>query len=210
MEFTGKLELLGYGRRRAVYRLPGTGKCLKCYLPEELIEGSGAIAREIANCRFDRKRNTCAAEYDCFKALKARLPAELMAVFPEEMELVADDKRGWCLIETELCNYDGSPLRSFAEVYRQSDAAMRQALLAQFKALMLGLAQYRVRFFDPPNVLVQTLGPGGEFRLRIVDFEPASRTLIPLDRLCPALVSLKLKRRARRFLSWQLGEEGVL
>jgi len=46
--------------------------------------------------------------------------------------------------------------------------------------------------------------------LRIVDFEPSSRTLIQLDRLFPVLASLKLKRRVRRFLRLQLGDDGKL
>jgi len=210
MADTGELELLGRGRRRAAYRLAGTGQCLKCYLPDALVEDSGIIAKEIRKCRFDRKRNTCAAEYDCFQELKARLPARLLAVFPEKIELVADDKRGWCLVESEVCNHDGSSPKGFAEVYWQSGGDRRRELLARFKDLMLDLAKYRVRFFDPPNVLVQTLGPGGEFRLRIVDFEPSSRTLIQLDRLFPVLASLKLKRRVRRFLRLQLGDDGKL
>ena len=210
MAGAGELELLGRGRRRAAYRLAGMGRCLKCYLPDDLVDGAGAIAKEIKNCRFDRKRNTCAAEYDYFQELKARLPAELLATFPDEMELTSDENRGWCLIETEVCNYDGSSPKGFAEAYRQSDGKCRTEMLARFKALMLDLAKYRVRFFDPPNVLVQMLGPGGEFKLRIVDFEPASRTLIPLDRMFPALVGLKLKRRVRRFLRRQLGEDGKL
>ena len=202
---TAKQELLGHGRRRACYRIGDTGKCLKCYLPEELIDGEGTIAREIRKLRFNRKLNTCAQEYDYYRKLRARLPAGLMAVFPEEMELVDDPVRGWCLEETELRNFDGSPLEDFASACRRGGEAKVFALVAAFKQLMQDLARYRVRFFDPPNVLVQTVAPNGDFRLRIVDFEPASRTLVPLDRMFPILVGVKLLRRARRFLKCQLG-----
>lgn len=44
-----------------------------------------------------------------------------------------------------------------------------------------------MRFFDPPNILVQPVAPDGGFRLRIVDFEPMSRTVVKLDQLFPAL-----------------------
>ena len=42
----------------------------------------------------------------------------------------------------------------------------------------------------------------GAFRLRIVDFEPASRAFLPVALLCPALRRMKLRRRVRRYL-WQ-------
>ena len=47
---------------------------------------------------------------------------------------------------------------------------------------MDGLLKYCVRFFDP-----QPVAPDGGFRLRIVDFEPMSRTVVKLDQLFPAL-----------------------
>ena len=42
-------------------------------------------------------------------------------------------------------------------------------------------------------------GADGSIRLRITDIEPASRTLVALDSLAPALVRLKLRRRFARY-----------
>ena len=198
-----KLEVIGQGKRRIVYRLGDTGDCLKCYLPPELVTVGSTVEREIRQFRFDRGHNTCAQEYDCWRKMKSRLPESLMSVFPEKLRLVCHPERGWSLVEPELRNFDGSKPEPLSEAYRRG-GAMADKLLKAFKALMLELCRYNVRFFDPPNILVQTLSPNGDFRLRIVDFEPTSRTLIPIDRIIPALVRGKIVRRANRYLKLQL------
>ena len=67
---SGTLERLGIGSRRACYRLPEVGLCVKCYRSDdEIAEGkhpgrqpfkplSPSVVKEIHRCRFDEKRNT--------------------------------------------------------------------------------------------------------------------------------------------------------
>jgi hypothetical protein len=81
---------------------------------------------------------------------------------------------------------------------------MRRRLLVAFRNLAHAFEAAAVRFYDPQNVLVQWSGKpfDSDFRLRIVDFEPASRAFLPIDLVCPALRRMKLRRRVKRYL-WQ-------
>ena len=218
----GRMERLGIGSRRACYRVPDSGLCVKCYRSEEEIaEGKhpgrppfkplrSSVVREIRRHRFSDEGNTSCQEWRYHETLRRRLPPELLAVFPETLERVLVPGRGWCLVEDEIRNADGSPVRPFHEAYfaaRNED--MRSALLDAMKSLRDSLARHAVSFYDPQNILVQWLADGS-FRLRIVDFEPASRALVPLDKMIPGIVGLKVRRRfARYFKSFDMlfGEE---
>jgi hypothetical protein len=46
--------------------------------------------------------------------------------------------------------------------------------------------------------------------LRIVDFEPATRTFLPVDSMLPAFVRMKTLRRAKRWLKTQLGVNEIV
>ena len=222
---SGRMERLGMGSRRVCYRVPDTGFCVKCYRSEEEIaEGkhpgrepfkplAASVVREIRRHRFSEEGNTSCQEWHHFEELRRRLPPELLAVFPETLERILVPGRGWCLVEDEIRNADGSPVRKFHEAYIVArDEGVRAALLARMKGLCESLAHNAVRFYDPQNVLVQWMADG-TFRLRIVDFEPASRALIPLDRFIPGLVGLKVRRRFARYLKnfdVFLGEEAQI
>jgi len=193
---------IGRGSRRVCLRLPGAPLCVKRYRDDE---GVGeTVRREIARCRFDRRRSTCAQEYDYVRSLAAKLPPKVFAVFPETMELREDPVHGWVLVESLVLNGDGSVPERFSRTCRAADASTRRRLLCAFRDLAHAFEAAAVRFYDPQNVLVQWEGRPfeGDFRLRIVDFEPASRALVPVDLLCPALRRMKLRRRVRRYL-WQ-------
>ncbi len=206
----GGLKRIGIGTRRACYILPGGGLCLKCYRSEaEIAEGKypgtvrskpllPTVVNEIRRCRSDEKRNTGCQEYRYYLKLKARLPGELMAAFPSTMEMVDLPSRGWATIEEAVVNADGSAPRRFAEEWMVSDGAKRERLFAALNSLVDALVENTVRFFDPQNVLVQDL-PDGDFRLRITDFEPATRMLIPIDSI-PAFTRSKVRRRFLRFM----------
>ena len=193
---------VGRGSRRVCTRISGTDLCMKRYRDDGDVGES--VRREIARCRHDRRRNTCAQEYDYLQELKGLLPADVLSVFPETFELRYDAKLGWHLVETLVLNGDGTVPDRFSRTYRGAPAALRPRLYAAFRNLMHAFEAAAVRFYDPQNVLVQWDGKQyeGEFRLRIVDFEPASRTLLPVDSLCPALRRMKLRRRVERYL-WQ-------
>ena len=213
----GNVTRLGMGTHRACYRIDGTPFCVKGYrTDEEIALGrssakefeplSPGVIRAIRRSRFNPRRNTCRLEASFHARMKKFLPSELFAVFPEVAESVFLPSRGWCLLESFLA--DVVPFRS---EYKAGDDARRDVLLSAFGRLISGLARNRVRFYDPQNILVQrnVAAPDG-FRLRIADFEPVSRNLIPLDVFFPALVPMKVRRRARRYLSEQLGVASAL
>jgi len=210
---SGRLERIGIGSRRACFRVPGGAYCVKGYRSEEeialgrhvgLVPGKSkplgaAVVREIRRCRFSDRGNTSCQEWRYYEALRRRLPAELMAVFPGTLERVLVPGRGWCLVEEMVLNADGTPVQNLFKVFRgTADPARRAALLRALDDLQAQLERHAVRFYDPQNVMVQELADGG-FRLRVVDFEPASRTLLAVDRLGAWVVRLKVRRRFRRF-----------
>ncbi len=206
----GRLERLGMGSRRACYALPGGRLCVKCYRSDsEIAEGkhppdrpfkplAAAVVREIRNFRHNERRNTNSQEFRYWKDLKRRLPASLMDTFPSTATAMLLPSRGWCLVEELVVNADRSRPRKFHEEWMAADGDTRRRLLSAFESLEKELARHAVRFYDPQNVLVQWCD-GGRFRLRITDFEPASRTLIPLDCISPLVVRMKILRRFARY-----------
>ena len=206
----GAMKRLGMGVRRACYEIPGAGLCVKCYRSDaEIQEGkypgvnpisplAAAVVREIRKYRFDEKHNTSCQEYRYWCELKRRLPPDLMDVFPSVMGQVVVPVRGWCAVEEIVSNEDGSEAKKFHEALAVSKSNERDRLFAAFDWLVRELCHHAVRFYDPQNVLVQRSANGSP-RLRITDFEPASRTLISLDSLASSLVRLKIKRRFARY-----------
>ena len=207
----GALERIGIGTRRACYRLPDGRRCLKCYRSDaEIEEGkypgftpvrplASAAVREIRRCRFDERRNTCCQEYRYWLELRKRLPDDLMAAFPSTVEQLRLPSRGWALVEELVVSVDGSPPRKFAEEWLDAAADRRHRMFSEFNALAENLVRNAVRFYDPQTIFVQNL-EGGSFRLRITDFEPASRLLIPVDAI-PFMSGFKVRRRFAKFLA---------
>ena len=193
---------IGRGSRRICLRSPDASLCVKRYRDDG--EVGETVRKEIERCKFDRRRNTCAQEYDYIRSLEARLPPEVFAVFPEKMELKEDAVHGWYLVESLVLNGDGSTPERFSRTCRAANAETRRRLLTAFRNLAHDFEAAAVRFYDPQNVLVQWDGKPfeGDFRLRIVDFEPASRAFLPIDLICPAFRRMKLRRRVKRYL-WQ-------
>ena len=209
----GKMERLGMGSRRACYALPGGRLCVKCYRSDaEIEEGlyngskelSASVVREIKRARFDEKRNTCCQEFRYWQKLCKSLPGELLAIFPQTMELMHSPSRGWCIIEETVNNFDGTTSRNFAQEYHAAGESQKQALLAALNVFLTGFLKFAVRLYDPQNIAVQWKSPE-EFCLRLVDFEPATRCFIPIDSIIPALVRKKTARRVYRWLREQLG-----
>lgn len=198
----GELNRLGGGSRRECFELKGGKLCLKCYRDESTAKSS-TVAGEIRKYRHDERKNTCRQEFRYYEKLKLSLPAEVFAVFPEVCLSFHLPMKGWALVENVLRNADGSVPRSFRDEFFAADEARRAKLLSAFDRVIENFVKYGVRFYDTQNLLVQTLAEGG-FRLRVVDFEPAARTLIPIDSIFPALVRAKVRRRAKRYLERQL------
>jgi lipopolysaccharide biosynthesis glycosyltransferase len=134
------------------------------------------------------------------------LPDEIFSAFPQTLECVLVPSRGWCVVEERVENYDGTAPHSFCAAYRAADESGRRRLQAAFKKLFDGFINHAIRLYDPQNVVVQKISEE-DFTLRILDFEPASRTFIPIDSMLPFLVRKKTARRVRRWLKEQLGVE---
>ena len=207
---TGAMKRLGMGIRRACYAIPGTDLCVKCYRnDEEIAEGrrpgsvppkpiAPAAVDEIHRYRFDERHNTCCQEYRYWHLLKHLIPINLMAAFPSVVEQVFVPSRGWCVVETRIENADGSPVVKFHEAWAVASKSERRRLFVAFENFTEELIHYAVRFYDPPNILVQRCA-NGSFRFRITDFESYSRTWIALDRLSSVFVRLKARRRFARY-----------
>lgn len=203
---SGALERIGMGSRRSCYRLPGnSGLCLKCYKSDaEILEGKDpgksisrplapAAAKEIKRFRFDERRNTCCAEYRYWNSL----PEEVRRHFPSTMEIVNTPSRGWCLVEELIVNDDGSAITKFLPAWQSVGETDRKRLAAALSELEESFLCHSIRFFDPQTIMVQR--SCGELRLRIPDFEPSSRTLIPIDLLHPVFIRIKTRRRFARY-----------
>ena len=206
----GKMARIGDGSRRVCYALPGGKLCVKSYRSEEELETrmrpDGSMERhplklsvigEIRKARFDEKRNTSCREYRYWRRLQKRIPSELLKVFPETMEMVCVPSRGWCLVEELIENFDGTPIVKFLPAWRNAGEGDRRRLSEALDALEDFLVRHSIRFFDPQTIMVQCVS--GEFRLRIPDFEPVTRTLIPVEDLFPALIRMKIRRRFARY-----------
>lgn len=210
------MKRLGIGSRRVCFEIPGTDLCVKCYRSEAEIalgkhveRGSGtfkplrgSVISEIRRHRFSDRGNTSCQEWRYHAALRTRVPKKLIEVFPDTVERVLVPGRGWCIVESVVRNFDGSPLRKLHEVCALvSDAGLKRRLMDALYSLRDLLFENSVRFYDPQNICVQWIS-AAEFRLRIVDFEPASRALIPLDEHLPILARLKLRRRFARYVKY--------
>lgn len=215
----GRLERLGDGSRRVCYSLPGGKLCVKSYRSDDELgtcvkrDGSlenrpqkPSVVREIRRARFDEKRNTSCQEYRYWKELQGLLPREIFAVFPQTMECVFVPSRGWCVVEERVRNADGSAPESFRDAYVAGDGETRARLIAELDRLVDVFLRYSVRLYDPQNLVVQRLSDGA-VRLRLVDFEPATRCLVSVDSFFPLLIRSKTERRVARWLRDQMGVE---
>ena len=195
------LRRIGMGSRRACYQLPCGKLCVKSYRSdEEILEGKHpgrsntppllrSVVKEIQSFRFDEKRNTSCQEYRYWKNLKKKIPSALLEAFPETMEMVCVPSRGWCLVEELIENSDRTPIVKFLPAWRDSGEDGRKRLAEALETFEDFLVRHSIRFFDPQTVMVQRTSCG--FRLRVPDFEPATRTLIPFEAIFPALVRKK-------------------
>jgi len=209
----GTLKRLGIGIRRACYAIPDTDLCVKCYRSEEEIALGkhvgyepfkplrASVIVEIRKNRFSDRKNTSCQEWRYYRSVIKRAPKELAEAFPETIERLLVPVRGWCLVESMVRNFDGTPPRKFHEACAAvvNDRGLHQRMLSALKSLRDRLVESRIRFYDPQNILVQWTS-AASFRLRIVDFEPESRVAIPLDELFPFLARMKIRRRFDRYM----------
>lgn len=207
----GALTRLGIGQRRSCYLIPGNEMCIKCYRSDdEIREGRSlcsdrfvplkkSVITEITRNRFSWA-NICAQEYAYYTHLTRTLPKSLLAIFPSRISLALFPSRGYGLIQSVIANYDGSPVKCFEEEYCAADQARRAHLCHAYRRLQYSFQKYAVRMFDPQNVMVENL-KDGRFVLRVADFDPTIRTLIPIEYLGRWIVQLKVRRRFDRYIA---------
>lgn len=194
--------LLGEGSLRSCYRIPGEPYCVKFYRDPSTHKPwtKASTRRHIFYARFVWWANANYHEWRYHRRLRRELPPELFAAFPESVELVYSTSRGWGIVESLVTNADGTaPKRILEELTSKGTAPdQRRELLKATAALLDRLADHAVRFFDPPNLMVQWTGPK-TFRLRITDFEPTCKTAVPGLSLIRPYVRSKARRRNQRF-----------
>ena len=206
----GKMARIGDGSRRVCYALPGGRLCVKSYRSENELEtrmrSDGSIERhplkssvisEIRKARFDERFNTSCREYRYWKELRQRVSIEQLEAFPKTMEMVCIPSRGWCLVEELIENFDGTAIQKFLPAWRNADDDDRKKLSAALDAFENFLVRHSIRFFDPQTIMVQRVHGG--LKLRVPDFEPVTRTLIPVEAFFPGLVRMKIRRRFARY-----------
>ena len=206
--FHSGMACIGEGKRRKCFRVPDFPYCVKFYrLPREYPPRMRlSIRLEIALFRFCPHFNTSCQEWRYYRKLRERLPKQLFSVFPDTVERVRLPDRGFGLCESFITNADGSPMHSvLEEMERSDDPLLKERLYRAISGLFDQLVLHAVRFYDPPNIMVQWLsGQEGEerrFNLRIVDFEPCERTLLSFLIHTPGMVRAKVRRRCDRYLA---------
>ena len=196
-------ERVGWGgSRRNCYRLGDSGFCVKFYKPQTDCEPGKmkrSIRRDIGWRRFNKFRNSCSQEVLVYESLRHDLSMAFRACLPGVCERVYHPEYGWGALETYYTNPDGEAIIPYEfEIARQSPEN-RELIYAQAKDLLDELIASGARFYEPGNFHV-LVGADGSVSLRIVDFEPESKMLIPLETVWPWYRRRKLARKAERYL----------
>ncbi len=193
---------IGRGTRRVAYKLGDTGLCVKFYrLPEEAAKMKSSVRRDVKWRRFNKHRNSCSAEVHIYNVIRHTMPAEIKRMLPEVCERVYHPRWGWGVIETYYTNPDGTAVIPYdKELRRQHDPAVIREIYRQASHVLDLLIANAALFHEPGNIHVMFKGDGS-LEMRIVDFEPESKTLIPLELVWPWYRRRKLRRKAARFLA---------
>lgn len=192
------------GSRRNCYKLGDSGFCVKFYKPpESCVPGKmkKSIRRDIGWRRFNKSRNSSSQEVHLYNRLRHRLPESIRACLPPVCERVFHPEYGWGVLETYYTNPDGTAIIPYEfEIARQKDHPdIQREIYVQARDFLLELIRLRAYFYEPGNFHVQ-FDPEGRVRLKLVDFEPESKMLVPVEFVSSRFRQLKLKRKAIRYL----------
>ena len=199
--FQHPLEEIGRGTRRVAYKLGDTGFCVKFYRPPQE-KMKKAVRRDVGWRRFNKYRNSCSEEVHIYNALRHDMPSEIRERMPEVCERVYHPEWGWGVLETYYTNPDGTAIIPYdKELLRQTDPKIKREIYRQARDMLLLLIRNSALFHEPGNLHVLFL-PDGSLQLRLVDFEPESKTAIPLELFWPLFRRRKLRRKATRFLEY--------
>ena len=192
------------GTRRNCYRIGETGFCVKFYKTPGDYQRENVkpeIRREIEARRFSLKGNSSSAEVTAYATYWMRQPDAIRSRLPPVVERVFDPVRGWGILETYCTNPDGTAVIPYEfEIARQPSVAVRRSIYREAEALLEALAVGTAPFYEPGNFHA-LLHPDGSVELKIIDFEPVSKMVIPLEAHWPWFRRLKLRRKAKRYLA---------
>lgn len=196
-------ERVGWGgTRRNCYKLGDSGYCVKFYKPpESCVPGKmkKSIRRDIGWRRFNKSRNSSSQEVHLYNCLRHQLPEAVRNCLPIVCERVFHPEYGWGVLETYYTNPDGTAIIPYEfEIARQTPVNKR-IIYDQAKALLEKLIDLSATFYEPGNFHT-LIHPDGGIETKIIDFEPESKMLIPLEAVWPWFRRQKLRRKAQRYL----------
>lgn len=197
-------ELIGEGTIRCCYHKKGQSVCYKFYAnwlskdPTHPRSWKTRLRLLVTKHLFWFNINMQECRY--FARLKKRLPAELMAVFPELMEPVYSTREGWGIREELLINYDGSYTKLVGEeMHRLAGTSRANELFRDVETFYNQAVTHAIALYDPPNLLVQWVSPSA-YRLRVVDFEPKAKAVIPGLTYFRPFVRRRVRVRSQAYL----------
>ncbi len=207
-----ELVPVGRGSRRQAYRVGDTGFCAKFYIPPaDCAPGKmkASIRREIRWRRFSRLYNSSSQEVYVYGRMRHAMPESVRAHMPPVCERVFHPRWGWGVLETYYSNPDGEAVIPYRrEIARQESVETKNEIYRQARAMLLDLIRVAAPFHEPGNFHVQ-FKSGGGLELKLVDFEPDPKTLIPIESFFPFARRVKLRRKSRRFLAELREKYGV-
>ena len=208
-----ELVEIGRGARRVCYRIGDTGFCVKFL--REPSDGQSVrkvgwrFRRMLMSGRFDRRLNVNCLEADAMNRYRREAGPLVSAAFPETVEVVFDERRGYGVLMSYLRNADGTTIiRAEYEMAKRKDSRFTTACYRQLAALFEELIAASAPFFEPANVQVQFLSDG-TFRLRLIDFEPVDKKLVPLAEWLPLVRRMNLRRKTGLYLENLRKKHGI-
>ena len=201
--FEHPLVEIGHGSRRVCYRIGDTGFCAKFYKrPEDCTRDKmkPSVRRDISRRRFNKVKNSCSQEVLVWEKFRHTMPEEIRSAMPQIMERVFHPVWGWGVLETFFQNPDGRPILPVEwEMDRPGNEHLVRSAYRQMEHYLELLIAHSAPFYEASNFFAW-LQPDGTVKLRIVDFEPDSKTLFPIEAVWPWFRRRKLRRDAGRYL----------
>ena len=210
--FENELVEIGRGTRRVAYRVGDTGYCVKFYYPVEQCSSARkmqrSIQRDVKWRRFNKARNSSSREVYVYNLYRHTMPPEIRARLPEVCERVYHEKWGWGVIETFYTNPDGTAIQPYHREIARQTPPVRERIYALAKDTLERIVAAGALFYEPGNLHV-LVKPDGALELKLIDFEPESKTAIPLEMYFACFRRRKLTRKARRFLAHLRAKYGI-
>ena len=201
--FENELVEIGRGTRRVAYRVGDTGYCAKFYYPEEqcieALKMQKSIQRDVRWRRFNKWRNASCEEVYVYNVFRHTMPADIRRRMPEVCERVFHPQWGWGIIETYYTNADGTAIIPYEFEIKRQPPETRERIYRQVCNVLASLVRASAPFYEPGNLHV-LMREDGSSDIKIIDFEPTSKTFLPIEAVWPWFRRRKLARKANRYL----------